>query len=71
MLSNKSVIFSYENAPINWLFNQYWGYWWPGALAWIIIPFCDTKRTMEYTQHDDPFSLVSYKGIGQLENLFI
>ena len=33
MLSNKSVIFSYENAPINWLFNQYWGYWWPGALA--------------------------------------
>ena len=18
---------------MNWMFNQYWGYWWPGALA--------------------------------------
>ena len=39
--------------------------------AWIIIPFSDTKRTMEYTQHDDPYSLVSHDGLGQLENLFI
>ena len=32
-MSNKFVIFSYETGPINWMFNQYWGYWWPGALA--------------------------------------
>ena len=27
------VIFLYETDPIQWMFSQHCGYWWPGALA--------------------------------------
>ena len=30
---DKNVIFCYETGPIQWIFNQHYGYKWPGALA--------------------------------------
>ena len=33
MLYALSVTFLYETGPIQWMFNQHCGCWWPGALA--------------------------------------
>ena len=33
MLYTINAISLYETGPIQWMFNQHCGYWWPGALA--------------------------------------
>ena len=42
MLSNKSVIFSYKTGPINWMFNQYWGYWCRAGVKYVFA-FANTN----------------------------
>ena len=37
MLFTLCAIFLYETGPIQWMFSQHCGYWWPGALAPDII----------------------------------
>ena len=46
MLSIISVVFLYETGPIQWMFNQHWGYWWPGALAAVLTTHSCVSRCL-------------------------
>ena len=47
VLSNKIVIFSYETGPINWMFNQYWGY-----VGRLFNPFTGIIRYIFFSQRN-------------------
>ena len=62
MLPNINVVFLHQTSPVQWIFTQHCGYWWPGAVA-------PGQQQSQFWVHTHEFPVVY--GLNAILNLMI